>query len=323
MATLEDLKEKLSYSLTTVSPSFVLSQVKGFSRSSLSSVILNVNEKPQGWEQLFKEFFAKGTRDEVHQLLPKGYQPVTPSLKLQGYQHVTPSLNLARQEITQPSQANCQSFESVPHHETAPTAEQINVQGSTTTQEPHTTTTCPSPSHSPSPISQTNLEKGILGYDSISKPKLNSSTRVSRAIQAMRNAKKRDPGYYDVTWSGSDSFIDHGTVEETAMERYRRIRGLQSRNEDRGDMVKYAQRFSLVIGAQELQVIERGLPSNACSRGTSLRSVAINKLAEFLQVERKQILDENKRRSHYVSIFERLGPGALLLLGEMDGILSL
>lgn len=311
MATLEDLKEKLSYSLTTVSPSFVLSQVKGFSGPSLSSVILNINEKPQGWEQLFKEFFAKGTRDEVHQLLPKGYQPVTASL------------NLARQEITQPSQANCQSFESVPHHETTPTAEQINVQGSTTTQEPHTTTTCPSPSHSPSPISQANLEKGILGYDSISKPKLNSSTRVSRAIQAMRNAKKRDPGYYDITWSGSDNFIDHGTVEETAMERYRRIRGLQSRNEDRGNMVKYAQRFSLVIGAQELQVIERGLPSNAGSRGTSLRSVAINKLAEFLQVDRKQILDENKRRSHYVSIFERLGPGALLLLGEMDGILSL
>jgi hypothetical protein len=139
----------------------------------------------------------------------------------------------------------------------------------------------------------------------------------------MSNSKKQDPDYYDATWSGTSDFIDYSTIEETAMGRYRRIQGLQSRNGERGDMVKYAQRFSLVIGAQELQVIEKGLSSTACSRGISLRSLAINRLAEFLQVDRKRILDENKRRVHYVSILEKFGPGALLLLGEIDGILSL
>lgn len=248
----------------------------------------------------------------MYQLLPQDYQPVGLPL------------DLARQTATQPSQANCDLFQSVPRLETTPTAEHSNVQGSTTTQEPYmTTTACPSPSHGPGSLLQTNHENDVLDTESISKPKLKPSTRLSRAVQAMCDAQKRDPDYYDEIWSGFDGVTENTTVEETAMERYRRIRGLQSENENRGNMVKYAQRFSLIIGAQELQVIERGLPSISCSRGISSRSVAIDKLAEFLQVDRKKILDENKRRSHYVTIFEKLGPGAILLLGEIDGILSL
>ena len=139
----------------------------------------------------------------------------------------------------------------------------------------------------------------------------------------MCEAKIHEPDFYDKIWLGLGDIIDNGIVETTAVRRYWRIRHLLSRNDERGDVVKYAQRFSLLLGAQELQVIERTLPQGTCPKGTSLRSVAINRLAECLGVDKKRILDENKRRSHYVSICEQLGPGAVLLLGESDGILSL
>lgn len=73
----------------------------------------------------------------------------------------------------------------------------------------------------------------------------------------MRDAKKRDLDFYDIISSEFNILDDHHTVEETAMERYRRIQKLQFKNEERGDTVKYAKRFSLVIGVQELQVIEK------------------------------------------------------------------
>jgi hypothetical protein len=139
----------------------------------------------------------------------------------------------------------------------------------------------------------------------------------------MREAKRHDTTYYDSIWLGLQKISDDQDVEEVALNRYGRIQVLQSRNDARGDMFKYAQRFSLLLGAQELQVIEKTLPPDACSRGVTLRSAAISKLAEYLLVEKRRILDENKRRSHYVSVCQLFGPGALFLLGDSDGVLSL
>lgn len=139
----------------------------------------------------------------------------------------------------------------------------------------------------------------------------------------MREAKRHDTTYYDSIWHGMQKISDDQDVEEVALNRYGRIQVLQSRNDVRGDMFKYAQRFSLLLGAQELQVIEKTLPPEACSRGVTLRSAAISKLAEYLHVDKRRILDENKRRSHYVLVCELFGPGALLLLGDSDGVLSL
>jgi hypothetical protein len=47
----------------------------------------------------------------------------------------------------------------------------------------------------------------------------------------------------------------------------------------------------------------------------SLRSVAISTLPKHLHLE-------NERRSHYVSIWQQLGLGALLLLGDSGEVLS-
>ncbi|KAJ5642582.1 hypothetical protein N7490_006582 [Penicillium lividum] len=173
------------------------------------------------------------------------------------------------------------------------------------------------------PISLSNARIITPVCYSLSKSHPEPSEKASRAIQAMRDAKRHDHAFYDSIWIGMREVFDDQGVEEIALNRYGRIQALQSRNEARGDIFKYAQRLSLLLGAHELQVIERTLPPEACTRGVSLRSVAINMLAKHLHVERRYILDENKRRSHYVSICERFGPGALLLLGESDGILSL
>lgn len=150
-----------------------------------------------------------------------------------------------------------------------------------------------------------------------------SSEKASRAIEAMSEAKIHDDAFYDSIWVGMERIFDNQGVEEIALNRYGRIQALQSRNDARGDIFKYAQRFSLLLGAHELEVIERTLPPDSCSRGVSLRSIAISKLAEHLHVGKRYILDENKRRSHYVSVCRQFGPGALLLLGDSDGVLSL
>jgi hypothetical protein len=139
----------------------------------------------------------------------------------------------------------------------------------------------------------------------------------------MSEAKMHDDAFYDSIWVGMERIFDNQGIEEIALNRYGRIQALQSRNDARGDIFKYAQRFSLLLGAHELEVIERTLPPDSCSRGVSLRSIAISKLAEHLHVGKRYILDENKRRSHYVSVCRQFGPGALLLLGDSDGVLSL
>lgn len=247
----------------------------------------------------------------MYKLLPQEYKPNEPSSGTK--EQMTMRLSRASVHPVQPA---------VHRELPGTTSEPSNTQNSRITLAPFATPL-------PYPYSPRSIPHSSPGNDS---PNVGSvtcrgtptfSTNVSRAIQAMRGVKKRDPDSYDMIWSDFNIFNDDHTVEEAPMKRYRRIRMLQSKNEEKGDMVKYAQRFSLVIGTQELQVIERNLRQGTCPRNITSRTIAINKLAEFLHVDRKRILDENKRRSHYVSIMERLGPGALLLLGEADGILTL
>lgn len=263
---------------------------------------------------MFKDFFARGTIHETQQLLPNEYILTTRSSSTSGPASASPCSSIdcplgpVEDPITTPAAAvernNVQIPVSIPRH---------NMNGSI----------CISSSQIQKPVSLSNARIITPVCYPLSKSLHKPSEKASRAIQAMRDAKRHDHAFYDSIWIGMQEVcVDQG-VEEIALNRYGRIQALQSRNEARGDIFKYAQRLSLLLGAHELQVIERTLPPEACTRGISLRSVAINMLAKHLHVERRCILDDNKRRSHYVSICERFGPGALLLLGESDGILSL
>jgi CRISPR/Cas system-associated endoribonuclease Cas2 len=77
----------------------------------------------------------------------------------------------------------------------------------------------------------------------------------------------------------------------------------------------YRQRIAHILGAHELEVIDRSILASQLSKSVTRRTITINKLSQSLRKDRNEIIIQNTRRRHYLSFYTEIGPGAIPLLG--------
>lgn len=144
--------------------------------------------------------------------------------------------------------------------------------------------------------------------------------RAWKAIQGMETSMLYKPDLYRNVWAG------RAKLQFNAMDpidRYATLQRILADNEMNASTTRYKQRITLLLGSHELEAIEKSLTGDERPRHVTSRTLAMNKLACCLKKDKKSIIYENRKRRHYVHVYKKVGPGALLLLGEGNDSLNL
>lgn len=130
----------------------------------------------------------------------------------------------------------------------------------------------------------------------------------------------REPEFYRNVWAGREKLQFSA---RDSIDRYAALQRILAHSEMDATTTRYKQRITLLLGSHELEAIEKSLTEDERPKKITSRSPAITKLARFLKKDKKEIIYENRKRRHYVHVYKRVGPGALLLLGEHNNITNL
>ena len=144
--------------------------------------------------------------------------------------------------------------------------------------------------------------------------------RAWSAIQGLAQSKVYETQSYSAIWKGKEKpqFNAAGPIE-----RYAALQHILDVNEVDAAATRYKRRMAMLLGNHELDAIGKAFNERGRSGGTKIRTYAVEELANRLKKTKKDIHCENRRRRHYVLMFHKVGPGAILLLGEDSNTLNL
>lgn len=250
---------------------------------------------------IFHTFFAKGTYNEFMQFKPPTFESEHP-------RHLRLS----------------------PHLQTAP-----STPGASQNVSDFTTTIVaggPNPSFKPTPSipriqsrpkrKKRSVDLNVLTPESFKKQKRQDkqiSASGFKLIQCIREVvaqNLRDLAFYGTLWGSTEAFQLQNHVTDP-VHRYEALQQMISDGAENEVKNIYRQRIAHILGAHELEVIDKSISAGELSKGVKRRTITISKLSESSGKERKEITLHNTRRRHYLSFYFEFGPGAVLLLGDI------
>lgn len=175
-------------------------------------------------------------------------------------------------------------------------------------------------------VSRHNDNSNITGKavpktdDELLRERAKSCKRAWNAIQGMEKSMPYTLDFYRSVWAGKEKLQFNA---RDPINRYATLEHILADNKMNATTTRYRQRITLLLGTHELEAAEKSLSGVERPKGVSSKTLAIRKLACCLQTDNNKIINDNKRRRHYVHVYKKIGPGALLLLGEGDDSLNL
>ena len=165
-----------------------------------------------------------------------------------------------------------------------------------------------------------DTENVVAKSDEFLKEQVQSCPRTWKAVCGIENSTLRELDFYRNVWAGREKLQFSA---RDSIDRYAALQRILAHNDMDATTTRYKQRMTLLLGSHELEAIEKSLTEDERPKKVTSRSPAITKLAHCLNKDKKEIIYENRKRRHYVHIYKKLGPGALLLLGEHNNSTNL
>lgn len=164
-----------------------------------------------------------------------------------------------------------------------------------------------------SPVYQNNGQSSDLNIIKID-PEINLMDKAHNcdktwtAIKGMQNAKPLDLQVYRGIWGGMAK-QQFNTTDPIG--RYLALQSILKTNDLDASRTRIKRRMASLLGSHELEAIHKSLDEQSRDQGINTRKLAIDELARRGNKDERRIVYENTKRRHYVSVFERVGPGAL------------
>lgn len=257
---------------------------------------------------IFHDFFARCSPDEAVQFLPPGFLSKLRSFQLK-QPHDCPRPSPQPQNI--PSTADAL-------HNVSDLARTIVAGG------PNPPSCEPSASN-PCFQSRPKYDKQAIAFTFFTpesfkeqerrdiQPSVNAS-KLIRCIEEVARKRLREPEFYGALWDNGKDIQPQSHITDP-LHRYGALQRMINASTETEVKYIYRQRIAHILGAHELEVINRSIPDSEL-HGFHRKSLVVGKLSESLGKTRQEIHQHNTKRRHYLSFYFKIGPGAILLLGD-------